>query len=540
MESNFISRLFRNKKVLFIIPNLIYIEKLLHYYNLNVMNIGAVLFYEIVILMFVFFTFNLIIYFFLRKVLKDYQKIFLIMCVISVFYFLKFSLITFLLGVVFVLILIFNFKKFIDFKLDFFVTGISFTLIGLFLYEFGIFSYHVYYINFCSKEYEYKLDVKVDEKLDTPNIYWIHCDGMMGLLAMEKYFKYDNADLKKYFANANYSYNEDASLVAGHKTQLSLTAMFNPYYYDNFFKKYLFELENSFTSKSKRTSFMVDYYEIEEKRLHNELFKALANRNYSTVAIAEFNQYTGFYTDYFYDYYVYDKKYRHVLPEKEFRVMDNRDIDDGERIKLLSYMRFNHFKPLLETTSLYPMLKDVNYLDYDTLNYDDINNSNLKYINDSNYWVSKAIIKGIDESLNILDNKFMFIDFKLNHLPITFNYYGEYIDISNEYNFNYYLGNYGYATKLLTEILEYIRIKDEDAVIFVQGDHGIHMLDEKLIMKYFNISLEEVQDIRNSVISAYYIPDKYKNGDEIYLNNPLNLSRYIVNSYVGKNYEYID
>ena len=36
------------------------------------------------------------------------------------------------------------------------------------------------------------------------------------------------------------------------------------------------------------------------------------------------------------------------------------------------------------------------------------------------------------------------------------------------------------------------------------------------------------------------IPDKYKNGDEIYLNNPLNISRYIVNNYVGKNYEYIN
>ena len=46
-------------------------------------------------------------------------------------------------------------------------------------------------------------------------------------------------------------------------------------------------------------------------------------------------------------------------------------------------------------------------------------------------------------------------------------------------------------------------------------------------------------EIRNSVISAIYIPDKYKNGDEEYLDNPFNISRYIVNNYVGNNYEYL-
>ena len=42
-------------------------------------------------------------------------------------------------------------------------------------------------------------------------------------------------------------------------------------------------------------------------------------------------------------------------------------------------------------------------------------------------------------------------------------------------------------------------------------------------------------------MSAIYIPDKFKNGDEEYLNNPLNISRYLVNNYVGNNnYDYLD
>ena len=81
---------------------------------------------------------------------------------------------------------------------------------------------------------------------------------------------------------------------------------------------------------------------------------------------------------------------------------------------------------------------------------------------------------------------------------------------------------------------------DEDAVIIVQGDHGLHTVEDKYMLKIFSKDMKDVQEIRNSVISAFYIPEKYKNGDEVYLNNPLNISRYIVNNYVGENYEYLD
>ena len=33
---------------------------------------------------------------------------------------------------------------------------------------------------------------------------------------------------------------------------------------------------------------------------------------------------------------------------------------------------------------------------------------------------------------------------------------------------------------------------------------------------------------------------KYRNGEEEVLSNPLNISRYLVNNFIGDNYEYID
>ena len=60
-------------------------------------------------------------------------------------------------------------------------------------------------------------------------------------------------------------------------------------------------------------------------------------------------------------------------------------------------------------------------------------------------------------------------------------------------------------------------------------------------MKKFNISNEEVQELRNSVMNAVYIPDKHKKDESEVVKNPLNITRYLVNNYVGQgNYEYLN
>ena len=513
MENKLVNKLINNKVFLFIVPNLIFFLRLFDSYNNNIDNIGEVLFYEILLLGGLMVLVNCFISLFLKKALKDEHKVFCMLCFISIFYFLQFSFVYFLLFIVFILILVFSLKKFVNFKFDFIVTIVSFVIIALFTYNFGTAAFNSLYVFLCDKEYDYELDIEVDEELDTPNIYWIHCDGMLGFESMDKYFNYGNDYLKKYLNENNYIYTDDAKLVAGHRTQTALTAMFNPYYYDNFFRDYLYELEDSFINE-KKNSFIVSYYEIEEKRLNNELFQALDEKDYTTVAIADFNQYTGFYTDYFYDYFVFDKFSRHVVDKKELRYMDNKDVNSN---KLLSYMRFNQSKVLINTTMFYPILKDFSFIDYEVKDYEKLpSDYEFQYMNDTNYWVGKGIVKSIEETTEIEGNKFMFIDFKLNHFPVTFNAYGEFIDYAYAFDLNNYTGNYDYSVRLLAELLDYIKYKDEDAVIFVQGDHGVHVFEDEVLMKWFKITKEEAySEIMNSVVSAYYIPDKYKNGDGV-------------------------
>ena len=89
-------------------------------------------------------------------------------------------------------------------------------------------------------------------------------------------------------------------------------------------------------------------------------------------------------------------------------------------------------------------------------------------------------------------------------------------------------------------MLNFIKHNDKNAVIVIQGDHGIHSFEDEYIMKELDINRKELQEIRNSVMNAVYVPKEYRNGDEKVLENPLNISRYLVNNFVGTNYEYID
>lgn len=122
--------------------------------------------------------------------------------------------------------------------------------------------------------------------------------------------------------------------------------------------------------------------------------------------------------------------------------MDNRD---DSKAKLLSYIRFNHIKPVLNTTMLYLVLDEVNYLEYEILDYNDINNDKFNYIDDTEYWINKGIIKSTDDVASIKGNNLTFIDFKLNHIPLTFNANGDMLSYVVECGLNNYIGkNYEY------------------------------------------------------------------------------------------------
>lgn len=536
-NNSLLNKISNNKILLFLIPNLISFYSLFYFYNQNIKLIVAVLFYEVLIGCIIYLFINTILYFLLNKILKDKQKVFCIMCIISLFYSTKMSLLPFAGFITLILIITILFKYFINVSLDTIVGLITFIVIFLFSFTFITSVYNVSYITLKSKNYNYEKKFEVDEEKENPNIYWVHCDGMMNLNDVRKYFNSDLSYFNQYFIKNNYYYNEDAELAVGHSTLRSLAALFNPTYYDEFYKEYLIDLEKQYLEKKKNSKFIVNYYELEEKRLNNELFNALGEKGYKTVVIGDYSPYTAFCSDYFYDYYYYsDDGSGFHTDKKELRYIN---MEDNNKFQLNSYIRFNHARLLFYNTIIYPLIEDINYLDYDLIKYNDLELKDYDYTNKTEYWNAKAIFKSLKESYNENEKHFTFVDYKLAHYPLFFTQYGEQIGKENEYNINYYVGNYVYSFKLLLEMLDYIKTIDKNAIIVVQADHGLHVYEDWDLMQQLNINNEELQEVRNSVINAVYVPKKYRNGDEELLGNPLNISRYLVNNFVGYNYEYI-
>lgn len=76
-------------------------------------------------------------------------------------------------------------------------------------------------------------------------------------------------------------------------------------------------------------------------------------------------------------------------------------------------------------------------------------------------------------------------------------------------------------------------------MIVLQADHGLHGTGEGLIKETFGEDAIAAE-LWNQVFSAVRVPEQYQNGEERYAyENPLNISRYLVNRFIGRNYEYL-
>jgi len=524
VKSNFILTLF---------PCLISLLYMLNLYSFNykmsVMN--EILFKDAFLFCIVFTCILLVFKLVLSFILKNKQKEYVVLTIMAI---LLICNIKFYFIVIIFLILIFIFKKFVNFNLSYIIL---FSMCFIIIFSIGTLnssiSKYIHSIN-NTLSYKYKFNLKVDKTKSSPNIYWIHCDGMMSLDDMKKYFNYDNEELKEYLNNNNYYVNSNVRMSLNHHTNTALVALFNPIYYDNFFKNYLDNLDKRYLTGSDSIKKIVNYDELKDRRLNNEMFKALDYKGYTTYAIAGFNQYTSFYTDYYYDYYKGTKK-------------QNNDNRNGDNFKLIkkgdnSYnlvskeTDINHLNSLFDRTSIQDIVKNVNILNYKNVNYNDVS-----IPNDGVYKakIVKKIFKGLNDSFKDKNNKFVFVDYGIDHLPILYDKNGKYVSDDKYYDLDYYVDNYIYSTKALISILNYIKDNDGDSIIVVQGDHGIHILDDKYLKDYFNTDNQGALNIKNSTMSAIYVPEKYRNSSDKYLNNPFNFSRYIVNNYVGNNYKYI-
>ena len=370
-----------------------------------------------------------------------------------------------------------------------------------------------------------KTEFSVDQATSTPNVYWFHLDGMLGLDAYSTWFGDDQAEFRAALEERGLALNEKASLEANHATSVAVPALMCPYFYDNFMQETL--------TAGKDINDALNRSELLAARLHNEMVRAFEARGYAATVIAPYSEYFTVLVNRYYD--IYDFSNGGIIP---FTGSEEQILAQHRERSTL----FNMYQLLLKRWALTAFRR--------TLYIGGVGSKALESpyagLEDAlgSYYASKPQAVNFFNALNDaldhpLDKPSMnVLHYMLPHYPFVNEADGKPVsgDINDIRN---YKGHQQYAAKALIHSLDMILSRDPDAVIVLQADHGLHGQSEAQITAAFG--KDAVLPIWNQVMSALRVPEKYKSGEESFaLSNPLNMSRYLVNSYVGKNYAYVD
>lgn len=356
---------------------------------------------------------------------------------------------------------------------------------------------------------------------DVPNIYWIHADGMLGFDSFEKYFGDAQLEFADELISRGFEVNRHAYFSAGHFTNSCVPALLCPEFYDSFIQPtvesdadYDFLIRDTQDGQAVQTQNILSTL-----RYNTEIGSGLRKANYNISLSASS----------FVDFYFGDTDHHFYTPGKGV-------LCDGQNYKADNVVLLADNSKIFIDTFAQP-LHDI-YFELFPMKQEKtvgmVQSSEIDTASGNNVFVVIA-----KQAMELLDPPyFSLIYFNDCHTPFDINEYGETVreDSTNVFD---YPEAHKYETKVIIKMLDAILAKDPDAIIIIQGDHGLHGNTEQDFQAAFGADAS-ADELWNCVMSAVRIPEKYRNGEEEYaFTNPLNISRYLVNRFVGQNYEYL-
>ena len=100
---------------------------------------------------------------------------------------------------------------------------------------------------------------------------------------------------------------------------------------------------------------------------------------------------------------------------------------------------------------------------------------------------------------------------------------------------NFYMYAYNYAATVMLTMIDLILDNDPYAVIILQADHGFHVGHTQGYLRTSGMSDKYLFKLIHSTMSAVGIPERYGVLDAPIA--PINITRELVNRFVGHNYE---
>ena len=350
-----------------------------------------------------------------------------------------------------------------------------------------------------------------DKNLPQPDIYWIHCDGMLSFSAFYKYYRDEQLRFREILLKNGFMINDDAEFECGHATQFAIPVLMCPNLYDHCLAPY-------FSTKSSAEEFLKKQHiyavSLAWFRLHdNELYMAFEKRGYDILIVPDVP-----------NYFLYNFRGKNLDADEIFNFCHLTDFYDEIFDRLSVFFLF--FIQNREKRIDKVFRNNGNEQDLGT----ECKFKSMSY----NY----DLIKCLEQTLKQQSPKLVVINQDRTHAPFLFDENGKchngkgYI---SETDPAAYSAQHHFAVKELCGLVSKILRHDPNAVIVIQGDHGLHCTKPEEFQFRFGQNYRQ-EEVWNAVISAVRIPKKFRTGDEhLMQESPLNISRYLIKHYVGSN-----
>lgn len=332
-----------------------------------------------------------------------------------------------------------------------------------------------------------KREFNVESDLPKPDIYWFHMDGMVSIEMLDYFWGTSNDYLREELYQRGFVIYNDAKLNASN-TMIAIAALFSPAFYDSFYGERMVSVENKLTEErvlamnTEMAQMGLTY--ADDIIPYFELFVALLAGGYEIINT---RPHSG----------VMPNSFEHLTGNQSFITRQWEGLLRGGLMELISLT--TPISLPLENIEQVPLMRSHLEGDPEPL---------ARFV-----WIANVDAHMLDLALRVDPTVTERDPTRYDLYPLGFERAAQFMIMK------------------IDEILE----RNPHAVIVIQSDHGIHVQSTQQYMLDQGYSLDQVLDLAHSVFSAVRIPDEY-GGIEAPI-APLNITRELVNRFVGENYE---
>ena len=392
----------------------------------------------------------------------------------------------------------------------------------------------------AEEQFSIKRDFNVDESLPNPDIYWLMPDGMISFVDFEIYFEDSQYQFKELLVERGFLIYEDGR-SAGSTTALSLPTLLSPSYYDNIKRPINQQLEGIINPQLRRyhigdmlgesnINMNVDIWP------YWELFLAFMENDYTAVHIAPHMN----------EYQVADHFYRlSCLPLLLGVESDPHNTVERYPLAISNDSRRNRniLRRNADLVNLLIASTPLNFV-FPSISDDYVWESIPEHAEEVERLVEKT--RGTQHERQVYRNFIDAMDIPSPRIVFTtifFTHFSGWVwqalegDVSNQEPHYLYRLAHEYTVLVLMNLVDEILEANPNAVIVIQADHGMHNPDFQERMLESGFTDNDLLRLNYSVMSAVRIPPEYGGLEEPIA--PLNITRELVNRFVGENYELI-